>query len=475
MTRMTAFCGHCGESLDYVEVNCKCGKSVEPNAASEGISVMQILCRTLGAAIFISGLALALFSSYSYIVFVAPRISSFFLQRSVSNISSLNRGGVITSSLPKNRNVITQLLNASYSSDCWKQYPNDGFSRIVTIKNGAWNNGQSDLNKQAYFGIVDKKILLADLTGDGRHEAVVHIACGLESVTSGYEEIFVIDVSSPGMKLLYRFSPRDWSEDNVDIAWSITHVKVDNEELEISYPLGGSQAQPDWDATAGFRWDGRQFVRVDFEARGEDAGSHAHQTIRQLMPIDEAYRDPSFLAFRKDLLGAVERKDSAFLYQAMSPNFGVGLGSEPNTREEFVKEWNALAPDSKVWDVLEKVLQNGGTFMDFSGKRQFVAPYTFGEWPKDVDSFACCVVMSPSSFLQSEPVEGSILIGKLSYDVVNVDSGGCTQGQEWTRVSTGTGVNGFIETKYLRSPIDYRAAFEKVGSKWEMVSLITGD
>jgi hypothetical protein len=194
------------------------------------------------------------------------------------------------------------------------------------------------------------------------------------------------------------------------------------------------------------------------------------------MPIDEAYRDPSLLAFRNDLLAAVERRDAAYLSEAVSPTIKIGFGGEPSTRSEFIKEWNLSASDSKVWDVLTRVLQNGGSFEQFLGRREFIAPYTFGVWPKNVDSFEYCAVMSPKASLYSQPDPEAAAVGTLSYELVKPESGGiCTQDHEWSKVSSGTGISGFIQAKYLRSPIDYRAAFEKVGNRWEMVSLVAGD
>jgi hypothetical protein len=380
---------------------------------------------------------------------------------------------VMVSPGSENQDVATKLLNATYPSNCWELYANDGIGRMVTVKDGGWDNGQSQLDKEAYFQIVGKKVALADLEGNGHQIAVVQTVCGLESVTSGFEEVFVLDPSSSDMKVLHKFSWEDWSENSLGTAFRTSDVKVGNGELSVSYFLGGSRAQPDWDATTGFRWDGRQFVRVDFEARGEDAGSHAHQTIHKVMPIDEGFRDSSFLAFRDDLSAAVKQKDSAYLYKVTSPTVGVGFGAEPNTRDEFMQMWNVNAPDSKVWDTLTEILENGGYFVDFQGRRQFTAPYTFSGWPQSVDSFVYCAVSAPKASLYSQPDTGSSVVGTLSYDLVKPD-GGC-KNPEWQKVSTDTGLSGFLQTKYLRSPIDYRATFEVVGGRWMLVSLVAGD
>jgi hypothetical protein len=375
-----------------------------------------------------------------------------------------------------NQSIQTRLLSASYSSDCVKQYPDAGFSRVITVKNGIWDNGREESDKRASFQIVGKKVILANLTGNGRQEAVVETYCGMENQTLGYEEIYVIDPSSKSMKVLQKFSPRDWGESSLGITWSMTGVEAEDGELRVGYRLGGSHAQPDWNATTGFRWNGRHFVRVNFEARGESGEAHEHQSIQKVMPIDEAYRDSTLVTFRDDLLAAVKRRDANYLYQTVSPTMVVGFGAEANTREEFIKAWNMTAPDSKLWSVLLQVLQNGGTFVDFNGRQQYVARSTFGAWPKSVDSFEHCAVIAPQASMYSLPDTGSTVIKTLSYDVVKPDSSAlCTQDQEWIKVSTGTGDSGFIQTKALRSPIDYRAAFEKIDGRWIMTSLVAGD
>ena len=197
-----------------------------------------------------------------------------------------------------NQNATNQLLNASYESDCWRWWTDDAFPKSITVSNGAWDNGQTALDKEAYFQIVGKKILLANLTGDGHQVAVVHTICGQENSTSGYDEIFVIDTSSPYMKVLQRFSFNDWSYDALGATWNTSDVRVKDGLLAVSYGLGGSHAQHDWGATSAFKWDGSQFVRVRFEAHGEPGGSHPNEVIRtgidlSALQIEEQNNAPS--------------------------------------------------------------------------------------------------------------------------------------------------------------------------------------
>lgn len=42
-------------------------------------------------------------------------------------------------------------------------------------------------------------------------------------------------------------------------------------------------------------------------------------------------------------------------------------------------------------------------------------------------------------------------------------------------VEWATGQSGRVETRYLRSPIDYRAIFSKVGGRWQIMMVLAGD
>jgi serine/threonine protein kinase len=180
----------------------------------------------------------------------------------------------------QNRDLRTRLLNASYPSACVKVFSDQGFGATIPLRNGRWDNGEKDLSKQAFFEIVEKGILFTDLTGDGRQEAVVHTECGPESWTVGYGEVFIIDTSSSELNVLARLSKEDWG-DALGFTWNTSNVRVKDGLLAVSYLLGGSHAQPDWDATTAFKWSGSRFVRAGFEAHGEPGGSHPNEVIRR--------------------------------------------------------------------------------------------------------------------------------------------------------------------------------------------------
>ena len=45
----------------------------------------------------------------------------------------------------------------------------------------------------------------------------------------------------------------------------------------------------------------------------------------------------------------------------------------------------------------------------------------------------------------------------------------------WLKVETLGGKKGFVNAKFVRSPIDYRAIFEKKSRSWKMTAFVSGD
>ncbi|HUB00356.1 MAG TPA: hypothetical protein VMA34_18625 [Terracidiphilus sp.] len=197
-------------------------------------------------------------------------------------IEYVSSGLVVPPALAHER-LTAKLLNASYPSACFQVFSDVGFGKMMSLHNGDWDNGQSDPVKHAYFGVINKKIIFTSLTRDGRREAVVPTACGIYASTEAYTEVFVIDTSSPALTVLARLSPEDWGDNSSGITyiWNTSDIRVKNGLLLVSFQLGGSHAQPDWDATSGFRWNGSRFVRIGFEAHGETAGSHPNEVIQE--------------------------------------------------------------------------------------------------------------------------------------------------------------------------------------------------
>jgi hypothetical protein len=149
--------------------------------------------------------------------------------------------------------------NFTYGSDCGKSYSNSGFPQEIHILAGAWKQGSG---YDAVYFTADKAIY-GDLAGDGKDEAVVRTSCGFEMNTQHHDEVFVFSMAVGRPVLVVRFSSADLNAPSPDFVWAITKVQVRDQKLAISYLAGGPRAQPAWDTTARFKWNGHRLVRLD--------------------------------------------------------------------------------------------------------------------------------------------------------------------------------------------------------------------
>jgi SH3 domain-containing protein len=181
-----------------------------------------------------------------------------------------------------------------------------------------------------------------------------------------------------------------------------------------------------------------------------------------LLPVDEAKRDPSFAAYRQELLAAVRQHDDAALAKLVDPKIRTGFGGEGG-----VADFRRQIKERKLWPELEWVVSHGGSWQG----ETFCAPYVYSKWPDAVDSFQGFAVTGKGVALRSSPKTGRI-VTRLDYDVVTI--AGAEQ-QGWRKVKTGSGKVGWVSTAYLRSPVGYRSCFGKTPNGWRMQLFVSGD
>lgn len=192
----------------------------------------------------------------------------------------------------------------------------------------------------------------------------------------------------------------------------------------------------------------------------------------ELLPVDEAAKEPGFKEFRDKLLRAVGRKDGAYLLGALAPDilnsFGGGGG-----KNEFARQWSLDSPHSKIWKELGWILTHGGSF---SADGSFCAPYVYSIWPHNYDPFEYAAVIAGAAPVRKTRSKASGVIARFRYEIVKVLDQRWQEKkpEELVRVK-GDSVEGFLPASGLRSPIDYRACFEKRKDRWVMAILVAGD
>lgn len=186
----------------------------------------------------------------------------------------------------------------------------------------------------------------------------------------------------------------------------------------------------------------------------------------KLMPVDEASQDPALVTYRNQLLEAVRRRDANAVAALVDPNIKMSFGGDAGV--EALKK--TLAREGGFED-LEFVLTHGGAFIEGSEKRAFWAPYVYSNWPDDRDSFSDLAITEENVPLRESKDANSPVIATLSYDLVTqvMHEGNLRQ------VKTADGKTGWVEANKTRSPIAYRAGFNKSAGEWKMNALVAGD
>ena len=201
---------------------------------------------------------------------------------------------------------------------------------------------------------------------------------------------------------------------------------------------------------------------------------------RQVFPVDEGKTDASFYYFREKLIKAVKNRDKKFLLSSLDTNVQASFGGDIGI-EDFKKYWKIDNAGSKLWDELLIVLTGGGKFIKEGKNRLFCTPYSFTNFPDDLDAFEYQVIFGENVNLRARPDSAAEVTAQLSYNVVKVDyENSINDGRDeptysWLRIETLGGKRGFVSAKYVRSPIDYRACFEKKRGKWKMTTFVAGD
>jgi len=204
--------------------------------------------------------------------------------------------------------------------------------------------------------------------------------------------------------------------------------------------------------------------------RGAQGG--AYPVMR---PVDEASQMADFFTFRAHLQAAIARHDPVAVLSVVSVNIRNTFGGD-NGREGFERLWRPESPDTELWEKLGSALALGGTF-ETNGT--FVAPYTFSRWPEKFDAFDHVAIIGSRVRVHAAPVQDSRTLAFLSFAVVPVPREArppsADQARQWTAVRLLDSRIGYVASQYVRSPIDYRAIFARVGNEWQLAAFIAGD
>lgn len=193
------------------------------------------------------------------------------------------------------------------------------------------------------------------------------------------------------------------------------------------------------------------------------------ETASRLPPVDACATDAGFAGFRASLLEAVARRDAAHLLAAVADDISVDFGGGRG-RAYFAEAWDLDRPESSaLWGELEAALRLGCAVSDdgsYWSPSLFLAPVID-------DPFSTFLVVTPGAGLHAAPDPASPVVAALDWDLVQGIE--WQEGDVWWRVRLADGREGYARAEDLRSPVDYRAGFQRIDGRWRMTAFIAGD
>jgi len=193
--------------------------------------------------------------------------------------------------------------------------------------------------------------------------------------------------------------------------------------------------------------------------------------------------DTSFETFYSTFTAAVHSKDMQFIDGILDDGTMSSFGGEPG-KEYFYEYWDIRQEhyQKDLWDELGAIIALGGEYYEAgeyhpSFGECFVAPWTFMAInDTGLDAFEHLAVLGEGvPVYEKEDVESKVT-GTLDYGYVAYHSELRDIGpEEFVSITALSGTAGYVQWKFLRSPIDYRLCLERKDSGWKLLWLIAGD
>lgn len=191
--------------------------------------------------------------------------------------------------------------------------------------------------------------------------------------------------------------------------------------------------------------------------------------------VDNAKKDPSFVAYRAKLQKAIKARDVNTLVAASAPNIKLSFGGDEG-RQTFSK----MLGESKQgkgptgvdpWSELEFILDNGGLLDEDQG---YAAPsYYAVNPPAGLKEGFEMYVTGSMVLVRKQPNSNAEVLDRVSCDYIKpLDT---DWDAKWRKIETRGGTVGYMAGRFLRHNFDYRAGFSKKSGKWQMTFFIAGD
>lgn len=189
-------------------------------------------------------------------------------------------------------------------------------------------------------------------------------------------------------------------------------------------------------------------------------------------PRDECSSAPGFTAFRKSLVSSIKARDVEALAALAAPDITLDYGGGSGT-EELRKR--LADPDRKLWSELDGIMPLGCAVEGGLA----AMPWVFWNVPEQVDSYSAMLVTGEDAeLLDASDQKGkgrSKALGQIGWRIVGIDPLKYDPKASMTQVTLETGEKGWVESRRLRSLLDYRIIAEPKDGSWQITAFIAGD
>ncbi len=195
---------------------------------------------------------------------------------------------------------------------------------------------------------------------------------------------------------------------------------------------------------------------------------------RTLAPVDQSANDPQLVELIAVLVKACDEKDFKPFEAAISPDAIAGFDGSEGVAG-FKAAYGIDDPNTTFYADFKAAVTLGGAYLD---ETTYGAPYVYAAWPEDIDSFEFTAAIGEKTQLYAKPSEDSRVLADVTHQLLQVieeapdASGAAPDG--WIHV-TANERHGYVKRSETRSPLDYRAVFQKTANRWWLGAFVAGD
>ncbi|MCC7001089.1 MAG: hypothetical protein IT357_02945 [Gemmatimonadaceae bacterium] len=233
--------------------------------------------------------------------------------------------------------------------------------------------------------------------------------------------------------------------------------------LAVTIACAGNEAEPEAERETALGFS------LDSVSRDSLSGAGDVLTYGVVQWGDTTWRVKSFAAFRDTLFTVIAARDTTALFALLAPDIKSSFGGDEGL-EGFRAHWELASGSTRLWTVLQDVLMQSGRF---EGLDRYVAPYTYFGLPDSLDPYTHLIARKSAVRVFARADTTSRVVGILAYHVVRLAD--TLPPEPWVGIALKDSAVGFVQSEFVRSPLDYRITIVREDGRWRIIYFLAGD